>query len=98
MSTGTLPQGDWMHAEFRLHHSALTSNELKSRLVTKFNAEDRSALKDSPNIDAGKWDSVVLYATQTPSYRLLCVPNTNEELQIYIEPIKANVMASCESV
>jgi hypothetical protein len=39
-----------------------------------------------------------LYSTETPGYRLLCIPTQDEESQIYLEPIKGNVIEICESV
>lgn len=87
-----------MYAEFLIRHSPLSSDALKSILVAKFKAEDRAALKNSPLFNSGKWDRVVLYSTETPSYRLLCVPTQDEESQLYVEPITGNVIQICQSV
>jgi len=90
--------GITVHAEFLIRHSALSSDVLRSSLVAKFKAEDRNALKNSPLFNSGKWDDVVLYSTETPSYRLLYVPTQDEESQIYVEPVKGNVIQICESI
>jgi hypothetical protein len=87
-----------VHAEFVVVHSALPSDALKSRLIGKFQAEDRNALKGSSLFNSGKWDDRVLYCTETPGYRLFCVPTQDEESQIYIEPVKGNVIKVCDSV
>lgn len=87
-----------MHAEFLIQHSPLSSDMLKSSLTAKFNAEDRTALKNSPLFNTGQWDKAVLYGTETPGYRLLCVPTQDEEFQIYVEPVKGNIIEICESV
>jgi hypothetical protein len=87
-----------MHVEFLIQHSSLQSDALKSRLIEKFRSEDRDALKNSPLFNSGQWDNVVLYATQMPGYRLLCVPTQDEEFQIYVEPVRGNIIEICESV
>src|SRR5579863_5488582 len=87
-----------MHVEFLIQHSSLQSDALKSCLIAKFQSEDRDALKNSPLFNSGQWDQKVLYATQTPGYRLLCLPRQDEELQIYVEPVKGNVIEICESI
>jgi hypothetical protein len=87
-----------VHAEFLVQHSTISSDTLKSRLIAKFKAEDRDALKNSPLFNSGKWDKIVLYSTETPGYRLLCIPTQDEESQIYVEPVKGNVIEICESV
>jgi hypothetical protein len=71
---------------------------LKSRLEKKFQAEDRSALKKSPLFESGQWDNVVLYATERPNYRLFGLSTQDEEFQIYVEPVKGNLIEICESV
>ena len=71
---------------------------LKSRLVKKFGPEDRSVLKKSPLFESGQWDNIVLYATEKPNYRLVAVPSQDDELQISVEPVKGNLVETCESV
>lgn len=90
--------GSAMYAEFTIQHSSLSSDMLKSRLVKKFQSEDRNALKSSPLFNSGQWDNRVLYATETPGYRLFGLPTQDEEFQIYVEPVKGNVIEICESI
>jgi hypothetical protein len=87
-----------LHAEFLVRHAAITQSSLKDSLTSRFYAENRDALKESPLFDSGKWDDVVLYATQTPSFRLLCVPMHDAETQVYVEPVSGNIISICESV
>ena len=87
-----------MHTEFTIEHSPLSSDMLKSRLVEKFQAEDRNALKNSPIFSSGEWDHLVLYATETPGYRLFALATLDDELQIYVEPVKGNIIEICESI
>jgi len=86
-----------VYAELWVGHSALSKDVVKSQLISKFNEDNRAALKDSPFFESGKWDDVVLYVTQTPSYRLMCLPIHDEELQVYVEPVKGDVLQACQS-
>lgn len=87
-----------MHAEFVVQHGRLSSDALKASLVAKFKHQNRDALKNSPLFNSGQWDKVVLYSTETPGYRLLCISTQDEELQVYLEPVKGNLIEICESV
>jgi hypothetical protein len=86
-----------VYAEFSIAHSTLNRDVLKSQLVERFREDNRDALKESPFFGSGKWDDVVLYVTQTPSYRMMCLPQHDEELQVYVEPVTGNVLQACQS-
>jgi hypothetical protein len=62
-----------LHAEFLVRHAAMTQSSLKDGLTSRFYAENRDALKESPLFDSGKWDDVVLYATQTGCFVFQCM-------------------------
>lgn len=99
LTSGFVNGGRAVYAEFMiLHNKSLQPEMLKARLVKKFGAEDRSALEESPLFESGKWDNKVFYATKKPKYRLFAVASLDDELQVSVEPIKGNLVETCESV
>jgi hypothetical protein len=87
-----------VHAEVLVRHSSLTPDALKSILIARFRAEDRNALKNSQIFNSGQWSKNIEYSTESPSYRLFCVPTSFGETQIYVEPVTGNLIEACDSV
>jgi hypothetical protein len=86
-----------MHAEFGIEHLTLDEDSLRHRLVDKFRANDLSVLTESRLFSNPEWRNLVLFATKTPNYRMICFPEHDQQLQIYIEPVGGNILRACDS-
>lgn len=87
-----------MYAEFFVEHDDLGAAALKARLSAKFAPENRAAVAESPLFAGGRWDDLILFATMTPSYRLFCVAETQDRLQMVVEPVEGNLVRASEAV
>jgi hypothetical protein len=90
--------GSVVYAEFTIQNKSLEPDQLKSRLTKKFGAEDRTALQKSVLFGSPQWDDKILYATEKPNYLLFAVWVQDEEHQITVEPVKGNLVDTCQSV
>lgn len=90
--------GSVVYAEFMIQHKSLEPGQLKSRLTKKFGPEDRAVLKKSILFGSGQWDDKVSYVTEKPNYLLVVMSVLDDELQITVEPLKGNLVDTCQSV
>jgi hypothetical protein len=80
-----------MLAQFFVTHRAIGGGgnvELQNSLASKLLPMRPDALKESPiyQRSAAAWATMVLYATDGPTYRLFCFQVAAEQLQVVVEP------------
>ena len=54
-------------------------------------------MKHSKVFSADNWHDSILFAREDASYRLICFASTDDELQIHVEPVNANILRAAES-
>ncbi len=85
-----------MYAEFWVAHAELEPNVVKRILSAKFRKHDPEVIEES-SIFTAKWRDLVLFATETTNYRMICFRDRNDQLQVVIEPLMGNIMPACQS-
>jgi hypothetical protein len=85
-----------MYAEFWVGHAELKASAVRRLLNAKFREHDPEVIEGS-QIFTEKWRELVLFATETTNYRMICFPDRNDQLQVVIEPLMGNIMPACQS-
>jgi hypothetical protein len=88
-----------MYASLTIVHRELTPAEVKARLASVYGDDDPSALARSPLYTAHKhtWSRAAIFSADHAGYRVICLRNTSEELQLHIESIARDLRESCEA-
>jgi hypothetical protein len=75
-----------MHAQFSIAHSAIAAVAIRAGLEEVFGGDDRAVLARSAVFSANSdtWKDLVIYSTERPTYRLVCLPARNDELQAIV--------------
>lgn len=90
-----------MHAEITVSHTATPGNELYQQLIRAFGPDNRDAVLDESPVCRSRrdaWRRLVLYASERPPYRIICLPVRDEELQVIVESVEdAEIRDACQS-
>jgi hypothetical protein len=86
-----------MRAEFWVAHEEIDANLLKERLERVFGGHDLDVLNRAKVFSNDRWRKSVIFSREDASYRLICFPSRDDELQVHVEPINANALRAAES-
>jgi hypothetical protein len=89
-----------MEAQLVLKHKEAKASELLSPLEDVFGTNDQTeVLKKSPKYkgDEAYWQKRVNFAREGPTYRLICLPMTNTQLQTVVEPVDTDIRKAVQS-
>ena len=96
-STSPTREDSDVHAELRIEHKG---GDLVPRLADVFGPDNRAVLERSVLLSQNPaWASLVAYAAEKTTLRLVCFVATSYELQLMVEAVQGgDLKASCETV
>ncbi len=88
-----------MYAQLSVAHRFLSRASLRAGLEQVFGPDDRAVIERSEVCSANSeaWKKLIAYSIEGPTYRLVCLPARNDELQVIIEPIGDEIRRACQS-
>jgi hypothetical protein len=87
-----------MRADLTVAHKALMGPDVVQRLAAVFPPHNPTALDRSPYFGTRpEWRNIVLYCSDTPLYRIVCIANSTVELQVTIETIDGDMRQACQA-
>ena len=84
-----------MHAEITIGHRP---GDIPGLLAAEFGPHDGTARTRSLSLADPYWQTRIAYATETPSFRLMCYPTSTTQLQLWVEPVRGDLKAACQTV